>query len=100
MRNRLKELIKHSPDTVDDAAEHFIHMGVIFPPCKVGDIVYHPSYYRSGIMEGEIQRIIVDDKGIVCETNYRTIDASEFGKSVFFTREEAERALEGEKKHE
>ena len=100
MRNRLKELIKHSPETVEDATEHFIHVGVIFPPCKIGDIVYHPSYYRSGVMEGEIRRIIIDDSGIVCETNYRKINADEFGKTVFFTREEAEKALEKGEKHE
>ena len=93
---RLTELIGDEPNYVDcitAAAEYLIENGVIVPPCKIGDTVYYPSFYETAIIEGRILRIVVDDKGISLLTEYKALDANDFGKSVFFTREEAEKAL-------
>lgn len=78
---------------VNCIVDEMLKNGVIVPPCEVGDTVYYPSFYKTAIIEGEILRIVVDDKGIMLLTNYTAFDASEFGESVFFTREEAEKAL-------
>lgn len=79
---------------------------VVVPPCKVGDTVY----YRCGkrITDFEIVGFSVDKKGasiIYAEhhadensTAYSCVfDVKKIGKTVFFTREEAERALRKEK---
>ena len=53
-------------------------------PCKVGDTVYQTDGIR--IYENKIERIIFD-------TNNIGFDETSIGKSIFLTREEAERAL-------
>lgn len=53
-------------------------------PCKVGDTVYQTDDIR--IYENKIERIIFD-------TNNFGFDETSIGKSIFLTREEAERAL-------
>ena len=53
-------------------------------PCKVGDTVYQTDGIR--IYENKIERIIFD-------TNNIGFDETSIGKSIFLTREEAEKAL-------
>lgn len=57
-------------------------------PCKVGDTVYQVDSER--IYESTVKRIIYDTDGIA-------FDERAIGKSVFLTREEAEKALERKK---
>lgn len=52
-------------------------------PCKVGDTVYQVDSER--IYESTVKRIIYDTDGIA-------FDERAIGKSVFLTREEAEKA--------
>lgn len=84
-------------------ADHLLANGVIVPPCKVGDTVYK--------IEGD--GIIRELKAISCSclvsdsvrsmtihcSNYReaviSFTWSDFGKTVFLTREDAEQALKG-----
>lgn len=54
-------------------------------PCKVGDTVYQVDSER--IYESTVKRIIYDTDGIA-------FDERAIGKSVFLTREQAEKALE------
>ena len=53
-------------------------------PCKVGDTVYQVDSER--IYESTVRNIIYDTDGIA-------FDERAIGKSVFLTREEAEKAL-------
>jgi hypothetical protein len=81
---------------------------MILPPCKVGDTVYwlnfynHLMLYRDKYYEAEVVRIVVTRFGVSCVIRVRGEHATyeipyvEFGKNVFLTREEAERALKGE----
>lgn len=60
---------------------------IIVPPCKAGDTVYQLDT-AGDIYESKITRIIYDTKGIA-------FDESSIGKTVFLTREEAEKNLKG-----
>ena len=89
-------------------ADHLLANGVIVPPCKAGDTVYwlnfynHLMLYRDKYYEAEVVRIVVTRFGVSCVIRVRGEHATyeipdvEFGKNVFLTREEAERALKGE----
>lgn len=58
-------------------------------PCKIGDTVYGIDYPR-----GDIKVVVPEEvTGIAIETNCDFYKLTDFGKTVFLTREEAERAL-------
>ena len=90
-------------------ADHLLAEGVIVPPCKVGDTIYKPIITSRG--KPAIWEIIVTNISIFIEKNGvspasyvighlkrtrcgESADFCEFGKTVFLTREEAEKALE------
>lgn len=90
-------------------ADYLLANGVIVPPCKVGDTVYLPWMYggQKGIALCSAERIVVrgeksyvetslssDDDGFLEEYNYGEFYFTDFGKTVFTSREEAEKALE------
>lgn len=88
-RDRLIELIGNMPNNVDSIvaeADYLIANGVIIPPCKVGD-----TYYR--ILYGKIY----ENEFICMATIVSMMEDGAFGKTVFLTREEAEKALERSK---
>jgi hypothetical protein len=65
-------------------------------PCKVGDTVYWASRFRTGVNTGAVEAIKISDFGfdlVIREAGGMTI-RREFEK-VLFTREAAEKALEG-----
>lgn len=80
---------------------------IILPKCNIGDTVYLPIDFQNKIYTGEIEgfeyakmrntwvaKIRTDDG----ETCYEAFE--DFGKTVFFSREEAEKALKEMKKNE
>lgn len=78
-------------------ADHLIENGVIVPPCKVGDVVYLIGEFTHQIVCSRVTAIIYDDGGIWLALNgflCMSINQS-LGKTVFLTREEAEKALKG-----
>lgn len=119
MRDRLIELVRNAPkiefpsgsraqgktyQTAKNLADHLIANGVVVFPCKVGDtawIVYTPRYPANPSDKGKwfmredgVQRLIYGAKGISIETwNMGTMSAKEIGKKLFFTKEDAEKAL-------
>lgn len=69
-------------------------------PCKVGDIVYRfQRYFNDDTRETEIKiqpcEVARFSNNSIITTDYVVMLFSEFGKKVFLTREEAEKALEG-----
>ena len=121
MRDRLIELVKHVPYGVSvgatfeqyfckKVADHLLANGVIVPPCKVGDTVYtnlamRGWYYRdkdrpysakvvfiglnnSEEMGGGLFNVAYEKDGNMLQFRF-----SDIGKSVFLTKEEAEKAL-------
>lgn len=118
MRDRLIELIKqgdktfadkytgkvmsHIDEIYDFVADYLLSNGVIVPPCKVEDKVYVVDYTRLGdmIFECTVEEI----SHFTCRTYYhldwglhiprfKACHENCFGKTVFLTREEAEKAL-------
>lgn len=114
MRDRLIELINNYPcmSTAEDCfiesissdlADYLLANGVIVPSCKVGDSLYQIIGMFFGctyIFTVTVDRIQTDTSG---ETIYHVSSGAgnsrifqrEIGKTVFTTREEAERALKG-----
>lgn len=64
-------------------------------PCKVGDM----AYFRRGrdIIGDIVERIVLDGMNQVFVGAHKVFIFRDFGKTVFLTREEAEKALEGMK---
>ena len=120
-RERLTELIMNTPkipviingraqgrtyQTARNIADHLLANGVIVPPCKVGDTVYylntqyHMALYRNKVYEAKVARIVVTSLGVALVIHIRddsgcceVPDIRDFGKTVFLTLEEAEKAL-------
>lgn len=93
-----------SLQTAMDIVDAVIDMGVIVPPCKVGDTVYFDNtwYHDSA----EIDGIHIDENGIAFSWVQYDVgvditelwdegefDIEEIGKTVFLTKEEAEAEL-------
>ena len=110
-RERLIELLKDGGvrdfPYVNALADHLLANGVIVPPCKVGDTVYylntqyHMALYRNKVYEAKVVRIVVTSLGAALVIHIRdesgcceVPDIRDFGKTVFLTREEAEKELE------
>ena len=64
-------------------------------PCKVGDKIYQTDGFR--IYESMIVEITFYKQKMIFVTENVAFDERAIGKSIFLTREEAERALKGAK---
>lgn len=112
-RDRLIEILQDtlhewecdvSIKTLTEIAEHLLANGVIVPPCKVGDKIYMLVTRKTHcfVFEEEKKMLRVDNQHTFIKETYLTklnffkvID--DFDKTVFLTREEAEKALEKKK---
>lgn len=107
-RDRLIDILADSGcvadrDTFGDLADHLLANGVIVPPCKVGDKVYKIT--RNKVKECEVVFIGISAKEKCSYFNFvenyadgtfyksYSMDFDVIGKTVFLTREEAERKL-------
>ena len=107
MRDRLVEFIlecsTYTPNYEPQArlhaeylAQHLLNNGVIVPPCKVGDTVYcifendNDTWY---ISKKYVRGFLIDDTGIKIRSGFCTYRPDEIGKELFFTLEEAGKAL-------
>ena len=89
---------------ISDIAEHLIKNGVIVPPVKVGDTVYTVSKKR-GIEAKEVVEISWKRDWAGTDLGWGLIlsgkmsnnrySVSSIGKTVFLTKEQAEKALKG-----
>ena len=88
-------------------ADYLLEHGVIVLPCKVGDRVYEitgrktVSVYKVRAIRVELFGLFIEwdiVEGLVWQS-LSGINADEIGKTVFLTREEAERALKGREKN-
>lgn len=101
MRDRLIELIsqvQYMGGLEGKLADHLLAAGVVVIPCKKGDTLYCDGKHFADHCSGEVMAfpadIILTE---VCSTHRGEIDMvfdfNRFGKDVFLTKEEAERAL-------
>jgi hypothetical protein len=91
-------------DLIEKQADFLLENGVIVPPCKVGDTLYvlvgEPSqtiaeFHVRTVVFGEVHDVIgLTNKSVITIWDKRWYDL--FGKTIFLTREESERALKGE----
>lgn len=89
-------------ETIEAVADHLLAAGVIVPPCKVGDTLYvlHTNHHTGKriVFEHDVEEVCYcSNRGvrpwvISCFT-VATFDNCDFGKTVFLTKEEAEKAL-------
>ena len=111
-RERLIELLQNVPADsegnrgVGRIADYLLENGVIVPPCCIGDTVYEiRENGRSPISGRRFDRCITTVQMLDCavirkstlyakEKRYAKNDSVRLGKTVFLTREEAEKALE------
>ncbi len=108
---RLTELIEDtlqdwecdvSHETVEEIAEHLIENGVIAPPVALGQTVWC-IYNRKKPREFKVKVVSMAKReySFLIETkdgmHKHYCDKAAVGKWVFFTREEAEKALGGDK---
>jgi acyl dehydratase len=110
MREKLMKLIaeialKGDYTYIPDVADYLLANGVIVPPCKVGDTLYVISQMKDKrilpfINEYEVTSIAIKKKSIVVyhemDGFIKSFKQTDFGKTAFLTREEAEKALKGE----
>lgn len=80
-------------------ADHLLANGVIVPPVKIGQTVYSIEPCISQVFVGEVYEIFQRRYGMVCRSSRKgyyslAFPADSVGKTVFLTREEAEKALE------
>ena len=80
-------------DPAEVVADYLLDNGVIVPPCKVGDTVYIP--YLSTVIEKKVCSIVVQKPffTVYCGGTSLRFFKEDFGKTVFLTREDAEKAL-------
>lgn len=106
-RDRIAEIIRNANMTANPLsqfgyaeADALLANGFILLPCKVGDKVYLSEWWNSNKWEKQpcpIERRVryfsIDDDGIYAHLKDGCINVKYFGKTVFLTREEAEKAL-------
>ena len=84
--------------TAEHTADFLLENSVIAPPCKVGDTVYSIVEGIELIFVGEVYECCVGRYGIVFRSTRKgylvlAFTEEDIGKTVFLSREEAEKAL-------
>ena len=81
-------------------ADHLLANGVIVPPCNVGQTIYFLGGIRGkSIKSATVEEIIINDNGVrdLLVTTENGVTFEDSIETFYLTREEAERALKGEK---
>lgn len=106
-RDKLIELIEQAEGlknndfpSVEEIADCLLANGVIIPPCKVGDRVYSINIGDKKTLKiwiepngDRITQIKINRGGYHFKCWWGYFHLSDIGKTVFLTKEEAERAL-------
>ena len=106
MRDRLIELIESArywgANTSEELADRLLSEGVIILPCKLGKRVYDISEFIDNHPMPDIYEFLANEvilsqcretKELIFSIEGVAYTFDEFGKTVFLTREEAEKAL-------
>lgn len=108
------ELIDHEamsrPDydsdkSMEACVDFLLAGGVIVPPVKMKQTVYSLERGISQVMVGEVYEICIRRAGVVFRATRKgyfslAFTAENIGKTVFFTKEEAEKALKAGKERD
>ena len=113
-RERLIEMLNEWGNKENDGvraksiADYLLANGVVVLPCRVGDIMYYIgkstdlSALHNTIYKSDVVKIIHKEEGTSIVLRFyngpycfaEITEINDFGKTVFLTREEAEKALE------
>ena len=95
-------LLKHKNEEVEGCTTFEDKSKWMHLPCKVGDTIYFDTYRRGeniGIQPHKVAKVEVI---VSTERQFGSVGAEipdwQFGKTVFLTREEAEKALDKQRK--
>ena len=98
--NPYKDPIRQMADRmiIEKIADYLLANGVIVPPCKVGKTVYCLVQGFENPLKATVNRITVQASGVVISCSVlgyfgQSYMATDFGKTVFLTKEEAEEKL-------
>ncbi len=108
MKDRLIDLLEEAEGQINNdlppleaVADYLIEHGVIVPPCKVGDTVYeiipkcsapwNYCAYNGGYGTSRCGKNLCE--AYIKESKFALSDLENVGKTVFLTREKAEKAL-------
>ena len=99
MRDRLSNMIQNAVGGcakywADVIADHLLSEGVIVPKVKIGQAVYYPIRHTNKVEQLFVREIVYTGSKIQFYASYLAFTVDAIGKTVFLTREEAERALE------
>ena len=107
VKDSLIRNIGKSCKLAENITDDLINEGVIVPPCKVGDLVYvirrkekrnKGGYWNAICFTKKVMQTAIKDRTAYIDFKRATkTDFSLIGNTVFLTREEAEKALEGKK---
>ena len=92
---------RFSKSVIEKFVDQLLENGVIVPPVKVGDTVYVIPKYNGnpycGVQQDKVQMFGITSRGIHIKTrsNSNFNKMYMLGRTVFLTKEEAEKALEG-----
>ncbi len=112
-RDRLIELMLNAPQilclkggqatgkqyqTFQNIADHLLANGVIVPPCNAGETVYCLIQGFENPLKATVNRITVQKDAVIISCSVlgyfgQSYMATDFGKTVFLTKEEAEKVL-------
>lgn len=101
MRDRLIELISHVQcmgSLEGKLADYLLKNGVIVLPCKVGSKVYFTAHENKSVWGGNVVSFSLDAANLWFICRYKCglniwHPIEDFGKNVFLTKKEAEKAL-------
>lgn len=89
--------------TDEGLADYLLENGVSILPCKIGDTLYYHDYKCGAFNDDKAEWNIIDSivceirikkKGVLVEmSSGRIFTHKDFGKIIFHTKEEAEKAL-------
>lgn len=106
-RERLIELLNEWGNKENDGvraesiADYLLENGVIVPPVMAGQKVYLSRSLMNDVIEGEVTGIKTTEFSrytvvfLIDDNRYIEIPFGAYGKTVFLTKEEAEKALKG-----
>ena len=99
----LKNVVEYAFSDKPEFTEHIRELlraekdgRLVVLPCKVGDTIYRCGDPIKKIYEWQIAYVeVYEDETVFVDDSDNTFVEADIGKTVFLTREEAEKALEG-----
>lgn len=101
--NKIDVTVLQFPEDIEALADYLLANGVIVLPCNVGDTVYSYDENLYALLDYRINQITLSDgaptlySGLCFNKDELLSDTdfvkSDIGKTVFLTKEEAEKAL-------